>query len=683
MDTNFIAIEQYNHFSVGRIALTRGLITSYQILEALKLQHASPSQKFGDVLVQLEAITRYQLHEILAFQQAVLTKINRWKYMPDQILKGMTYFNQSDVFNVQQMKTAEQATHQNFLETNVLEPLCKVLLQNQATTIPTYKALMAKLRLVWYECPSCQRLFRLFWEKPCPEALFCPVCWRQELIQKYPAQSLAKADLNLINESFAKPPVLPGEEIALEKITIPHQLPEFILIYETLKRMEPDHRVGMTRKFSADCRTIRMVFSNMASQFIEYDVVAAASSAAPTSEPTEQTTQPTTPQPSEPTDPTVQTAAHSQPTAAPSTAAPTSQTAQPSAPPTAAPTSQTAKTAAPSQQSSATNLTGAIETTNVADIASNGNTPVDVQQPSEPVGGSKFSYMGSEITMPKEKDKMRILKKDQAYDLLSPKKISASAIHVSPNEKATKRASRIFVVGMLVLIAIFSYILFTPSPQNKNDSTNNPENSSQSSNSTSTQNQTPNTTNASNPTPQPPILSPTSPNIVYTTPSTTLPSTNLPQNNIPTTALDEVAKTKLRAILPKIPTLAKMIEDDLQKFIQDKRVNIYNQSTLSWQQLWRIHVTVKLPPEDGYYATPAIQSKVHNLYVLKEHIERTQKMLQDYIESKKGKITEKSLHELAQNAQATETIQICCALMNELSENKSQIFNGFLSESGE
>lgn len=638
MDTNFIGIEQYNHFSVGRIALTRSLITGSQILEALKMQHAEPSLKFGDILVQAGAITRYQLHEILSFQNAVLTKINRWKYIPDQILKGMVFFNQSQTFNLQQLKRAEQTAHQNFLDTNVLEPLCKVLIDNQAIDLNDFKVWKSSLQLAWYECSGCQRLFRLFWEKPTTEPIFCPSCWSVELTQKYDPQSISQVSLNLIAESLANPPTPPGNEIALEKITIPHQLPEFVLIYETLKRMEPDHRVGMTRKFSTDCRTIRLVFSNMANQFIEYEVKPTKEEPAPTA---------------------------SQPTATPAA------TTQPTAATAAVTTAEAAATLAQTAAVAAAEATSTLAQT----AASN-----------EPAGGTNFQYMGQAITMPedKNKDKARILKKEK-QDLLAPHNISKAVIRVNPNELAAKKAMRFFWGVIFGIIAIFAYILLVPSIF---FSTGEDTNIQQQPPPTNTTPQ-PNPTKTPSPPPNliPSSINPSTPTFTPTASSTstasTTPGASIQPTRIP---LDESAAAKIRTILPKVPKLGKMLEEDLQEMLKEPNWNLYQAKNASWLQLCQHHLFMKLPPEDGYYANHVMQNKVYKLYLLKDHIERTHQAFQTYMQAqkaklaeKKGKLTEKSLHELAQNAQATELIQNCRILVSEISDNKVTIFDGFVS----
>lgn len=274
MDTNFIGIEQYHHFSLGRIALTRGLITSQQVLESIKIQHNEPSQKIGDIFVKIQAVTNFQLQELVAFQKKVLSKILIWKYLPDSILKGYVYFNPGSDCQITttQIKKTEEIEYQQFLTTNTVVPLAKILMEQESSLAEEMEKLFKSMTLFFMECPGCHRIYRLFHTQESSSSLVCPVCWTSELALKEAGQPLTQVNIASLQSSFSREMScdLKALENPVEKIIIPHQSPGFVLAYETLKRIEPDHREGMTRKFSADHRTIKLVFGDMASQFWEH-----------------------------------------------------------------------------------------------------------------------------------------------------------------------------------------------------------------------------------------------------------------------------------------------------------------------------------------------------------------------------------------------------------------------------
>ncbi len=635
MDTNFINIEQYHHFSLGRIALTRGLITAAQVLESIKIQHNNPSKKIGDILVQIDAITDFQLQEMLTFQKKILSNISSWKYIPDSIFKGHVYFAQESETHItsSQIKKAESVGYQEFLTTNKVTPLAKILSEQDSSLIPELKNIFFTMNLFIMECPCCHRIYGLFDNKDAHDSLVCPVCWTVELELKHPGQLLTKFDSNtlkstLIETSHAE---LKALEIPVDKIIIPHQSPGFVLVYEMLKRIEPDHREGMTRKFSSDYRTIKLVFSDMASQFFEYSKEEIEQSPKKTSE-----------------------LAFSQDI--------------PQSNNEAAIVNGTQINSSDNQE------TRKIDNPAAENAGANQNT---TSSPNPEVKETPLEYMGHKLDLPfheSPKTQMRVLKKNS---------LSAKA-------KLSSKTKKLFL-----LYIVFSCICFwgvykiLPSHQTTPTTPS----------SIPTPTITPATPSPNvQSTPEPSNISivaktsSTEKNIEKTSEknSSTKKESTSSSAKI---GLDNVAEKRLKILMPKFLMLANLLEKDIKSFLEKKDWKSYKNSYASWKEIYNHYIIKNLPVKDGNY-TSAMADKVNKIHQLRQNIEQSALTIFQYLEANYGKAPEaksaadankpmeKLLMEIMKNSKAYSTILESQTLFNDLSDkdNKIEIFTEFFKK---
>ncbi|NUM36590.1 MAG: hypothetical protein HUU50_18770 [Candidatus Brocadiae bacterium] len=256
---NFLEIERYGHCTIGRIAIDQGLITAKQLMESLKKQHEKPSQKMGEIWIENGFATPFQVEELSEFQKRILQGVTHWEAIPDTIIQGFVRFKNlvlDELISLDQLKDAERARERE-LRGEGAKLLQEILFSEfSPQQQEKFSKIQSEIQLFYRQCPCCQRIYRLFDFYPILTTIPCPVCWHSQIV---PYQKNGYHGL-------------PSCETKKMEILVPHESPEFLEIYEILKKMDPLREVGKTWKWSKDHLTVRRLFSEMTKKLVREEL---------------------------------------------------------------------------------------------------------------------------------------------------------------------------------------------------------------------------------------------------------------------------------------------------------------------------------------------------------------------------------------------------------------------------
>ncbi len=250
---NIIEIERYSHCLIGRLALDYGFIVAKDLITALKEQHKEPGKKMGELLVEMGFATKNQINELIAFQKAMFKKVHQWNCLPDTLIKGFVYFgNQAFSFlSPEDIKNAEMLREERILQEDRHLLLHDIIEEIQGKTLVSQlKRIQSQVRLFYYECKQCHRLYRLFNTQKIDSCIYCPVCWDVPL-------SVFSLKNNIIP--------LDAPSQTTSKIHVTFESSQISQYYEILKKMEPLRRNEIVQHWTQDheSMTIKQVLGSL------------------------------------------------------------------------------------------------------------------------------------------------------------------------------------------------------------------------------------------------------------------------------------------------------------------------------------------------------------------------------------------------------------------------------------
>lgn len=178
-----VEIENYAFLSLGRLALEKNFINYQQLWEVMFVQHEMRDEKVGDLLLESGHITPFQLEKLLKEQKQYLDNpVEKWPIIPDSVLKGIIYLQESKFINVTTKNVIDAKTKQREYENKgIAKSLEELLVEDyNLVTKGELQRLRSYIKTYFFTCSHCKRKFRLF---NCEEleTLFCPVCWDVKL----------------------------------------------------------------------------------------------------------------------------------------------------------------------------------------------------------------------------------------------------------------------------------------------------------------------------------------------------------------------------------------------------------------------------------------------------------------------------------------------------------------------
>ena len=210
-----------------------------------------PECKIGEILVEINALTDYQHQALLQYHQSLRKQTLRWPRIPDAILKGMVYFAtgpESEITRVE-IQEAEEVRESHLLESGKIRSLEEILIKEEVVTSEDIREFKQSIKLYLRACPRCQRVYRLFNCGPA-EKIPCTVCWEIDLV----AHNSPSSSHSL-------------KAISSKETWQPHTSPEFLAIYEILKRMEPLRKSEIFQKLLQHNDTVKKIFGQLTRRF--------------------------------------------------------------------------------------------------------------------------------------------------------------------------------------------------------------------------------------------------------------------------------------------------------------------------------------------------------------------------------------------------------------------------------
>ncbi|NUM36182.1 MAG: hypothetical protein HUU50_16695 [Candidatus Brocadiae bacterium] len=265
---NILEIERYAHCLIGRLALDYGFVIAKDLISAIKVQHENPKKKMGELLIEMGFATKNQIAELLAFQKGMFKKVHQWNCLPDTLIKGFVYFENTafSFLTLEDIKEAEIIREEKIIQENQHLLLHNILEETKGKElISQLKKRQGKVRLFYYECKQCNRLYRLFDIEKVEDSVYCPVCWDVPLMVFHLKDNTIPAPKT--QEKITKIP------INLESIQISQY-------YEILKKMEPLRRNEIVNhwKQEQESMTIKQVLGSLTRRVGEEEEVKLAES---------------------------------------------------------------------------------------------------------------------------------------------------------------------------------------------------------------------------------------------------------------------------------------------------------------------------------------------------------------------------------------------------------------------